>query len=130
MAPSQVGGRTTPIYGARSRSWGDAMLFELRRYETEPGTRDRLVEVMESEVIPFQTSKGIVILGSFVAEEDPNVYVWLRRFEDEEHRKALYAAVYDSDHWKNEIAPKFKGVLVRETIQVTRLTPTAISPIR
>jgi quinol monooxygenase YgiN len=106
------------------------MLFELRRYETEPGTRDRLVEVMEADVIPFQTSKGVVILGSFVAEEDPNVYVWLRRFEDEEHRKALYAAVYDSDFWKNEIAPKLKGVIVRETIQVTRLTPTALSPIR
>ena len=106
------------------------MLFELRRYETTPGTRDRLVEVMEAEIIPFQTSKGVVILGSFVAEEDPNVYVWLRRFENEEHRKAMYAAVYDSDHWKNEIAPKLKGVLVRETIQVTRLTPTALSPIR
>ena len=64
------------------------MLFELRRYETTPGTRDRLVEVMEAEIIPFQTSKGVVILGSFVAEEDPNVYVWLRRFENEEHRNS------------------------------------------
>jgi quinol monooxygenase YgiN len=106
------------------------MLFELRRYETEPGTRDKLVAVMESDVLPFQTSKGIVILGSFVDEENPDVYVWLRRFEDEEHRKACYAAVYDSDHWKQVIAPQFAGVLKRETMQVTRLIPTRLSPLQ
>jgi quinol monooxygenase YgiN len=106
------------------------MLFELRQYTTYPGKRDRLVEVMEQDVIPFQTSKGVVIVGSFVAEEDPDTYVWIRRFENEEHRKALYAAVYESDHWKNEIAPKLPDVLMREKIQVTRLIPTALSVIR
>jgi NIPSNAP len=105
------------------------MLFELRQYQTHPGKRDRLVEVMERDVIPFQTSKGMVIVGSFVGEEDANAYVWLRRFDDEAQRVAQYAAVYESDHWKNEIAPKFVDVLIRETINVTRLIPTPLSVI-
>jgi quinol monooxygenase YgiN len=106
------------------------MLIELRQYRTEPGQRDRLVAVMEEDVIPFQSSKGMVIVGSFVAEEDPDAYVWIRRFDDEAQRVAQYAAVYESDHWKTQIAPKFAGVLVRESINVTRLVPTPRSVIR
>ncbi len=106
------------------------MLYELRQYQTHPGTRDRLVQIMEEDVIPFQVGKGMIIVGSFVAEEDPNAYVWLRRFDDEEQRKAQYAAVYESDHWKQTIAPKFADILIRETINVTRLVPTALSVLR
>jgi quinol monooxygenase YgiN len=106
------------------------MLFELRRYETHPGKRDELVAIMEAEIIPFQASKGVVIVGSFVDEENPDVYVWMRRFNDEEHRKALYAAVYESDFWKDDIAPRMPAILNRETIRVTRLIPTATSVIR
>jgi hypothetical protein len=105
------------------------MLFELRQYQTYPGQRDRLVEVMEREVMPFQVSKGMVIVGSFIGEEDPDAYVWIRRFDDEAQRVAQYAAVYESDHWKNEIAPKFVDVLMREKINVTRLIPTPLSVI-
>ena len=106
------------------------MLIELRQYRTEPGTRDRLVAVMEDQVIPFQSSKGMVIVGSFVVEDDPDAYVWIRRFDDEAQRVAQYAAVYESDHWKTVIAPQFVGVLIRESINVTRLLPTPRSVIR
>jgi len=43
---------------------------------------------------------------------------------------AQYAAVYESDHWRNVIAPKFAGMPVRESIDVTRLVPTPRSVIR
>jgi hypothetical protein len=49
---------------------------------------------MEEEIIPFQVKMGMVILGSFVGEEDQSVYVWIRRFESEAERKRLYDAVY------------------------------------
>lgn len=106
------------------------MLYELRQYRTEPGTRDQLVKVMVEEVIPFQASKGMIIVGTFVNEEDPDSYIWIRRFDDDAQREAQYAAVYESDHWKNVIAPKFKGVLIRESINVTRMVPTALSVLR
>ncbi|MEZ4831833.1 MAG: hypothetical protein R2873_07475 [Caldilineaceae bacterium] len=61
---------------------------------------------MEEVIIPFQISKGMVVLGSFTGEQEDDLYVWIRRFNDEEERKALYAAVYESDFWKNESLPK------------------------
>jgi hypothetical protein len=85
------------------------------------------VKMMEEEIIPFQVSKGMVITGSFHGETDPSVYIWLRRFENEEQRVALYAAVYESDYWKNQIAPRVPEHLDRSAIVVTRMVPTSKS---
>ena len=82
------------------------MFFELRQYAIRPGKQAEWVDLMETEIIPFQVAQGMVILGSWVGEEDDSVYVWLRRFQDEAERERLYEAVYDSDHWKNVIGPK------------------------
>jgi hypothetical protein len=79
---------------------------ELRQYKVRPGKMDAWVKIMEEEIIPFQVSKGMVICGSFRGETDDSVYVWLRRFESEAEREALYKAVYESDHWKTNIAPR------------------------
>src|SRR5436189_5044095 len=105
------------------------MIFELRQYHIRPGQREKWVKCMEEEIIPFQVKMGMVILGSFVGEEDESVYVWIRRFESEAERKRLYDVVYQSDYWKNEIAPKVPTLIDRELIKVTRLvaTPRSVS---
>ena len=106
------------------------MIFELRQYRTKPGQREAWVQFMEEVIIPFQVSKGMVILGSFVGEEEEDLYVWIRRFASEAERKQLYAAVYESDYWKNEVAPKVPTMLDREAIKVTRLEATPKSAIQ
>lgn len=106
------------------------MFFELRQYRTKPGQRERWVEFMEEEIIPFQISKGMVVVGSFIGEQEDDLYVWIRRFDSEEQREALYAAVYQSDHWQNVLAPKVGEMLDREKIVVTRIVPTSRSVIR
>src|SRR5262249_10932623 len=106
------------------------MIFELRQYHVRPGQREKWVKCMEEEIIPFQVKMGMVILGSFVGEEDESVYVWLRRFESEAERKRLYDIVYQSDYWKNEIAPKVPSLIDREQIKVTRLVATPHSVIQ
>jgi len=105
------------------------MLFELRQYRTLPGQRDRWVQFMEEEIIPFQVSRGMVIVGSFVAEEEPDLYVWIRRFADEAERERLYEAVYQSEHWKAVIAPRVPEMLDRERMVITRLVPTSKSVV-
>jgi hypothetical protein len=105
------------------------MLFELRQYRCHEGQRDNWVRYMEEVIIPFQVSKGMVICGSFAGEDEADLYVWIRRFESEAERVALYAAVYESDTWKNEIAPKIPDMLDRDKIVVTRLEPTPKSVI-
>ncbi|MFN2232221.1 MAG: NIPSNAP family protein [Anaerolineae bacterium] len=106
------------------------MFFELRQYRVKPGKREEWVELMEKEIIPFQIAQGMVVIGSFVGEQEEDLYVWIRRFENEAQREALYQRVYESDYWKNEISPRVGDMLDRERIVVTRLTPTPKSVIR
>ena len=106
------------------------MFFELRQYRTLPGQRHAWVKFMEEEIIPFQVAKGMVILGSFVGQEEDDLYVWIRRFESEEERERLYKAVYESEHWKNNIAPKVPTMLDRSAIKVTRIAATPRSVIQ
>jgi hypothetical protein len=106
------------------------MFFELREYRTLPGQRENWVRFMEEEIIPFQVSKGMVIVGSFVGEEEDDLYIWVRRFDSEESREALYEAVYQSDRWVNEIGPKVPEMLDRDKIVVRRIEATPHSVIQ
>ena len=98
--------------------------YELRQYKVLPGKMDDWVEMMETEIIPFQISQGMVITGSYRGEEDDSVYIWLRRFDSEAQREELYAAVYESDHWKTVIGPRVPDHIDRDAIVVTRIVPT------
>lgn len=104
--------------------------YELRQDKVLPGKLEGWVKIMEEEIIPFQVAKGMVITGSFQGETDPSIYIWLRRFESEEQREALYAAVYESDFWKTKIAPRVPEYLDRSGIVVTRIVPTPKSTVR
>jgi hypothetical protein len=106
------------------------MFFEFRLYRTKPGKREEWVRLMEEEIIPFQASKGMIVVGSFVGEQEEDLYIWVRRFESEEERERLYAAVYDSDYWKDVLSPKVEQLLYRDQIQVIRVEPTTCSVIR
>lgn len=104
--------------------------FELRQYKVQPGKMDEWVRLMEEEIIPFQISKGMVITGSFRAESDDSVYVWIRRFETEVDRERLYQAVYQSDFWKAEMGPRIPEFLDRKQSIITRVVPTSRSPMQ
>jgi hypothetical protein len=104
--------------------------FELRQYRAQPGRRDDLVRWMEDVVIPFQSSKGMVIVGSWVGETEDDLYVWMRRFESEEQRKAQYDAVYKSAEWTEQISKNTGDFLDREKIVVTRIEATPRSILR
>jgi hypothetical protein len=101
--------------------------YELRQYKIKPGKMEEWLKFMEGEIIPFQVAKGMVITGSFRGEKDDSVYVWIRRFESEEARVKLYAAVYESDYWKNTVSPKVGELIDRAAINVQRILPTKIS---
>ena len=106
------------------------MFFELRLYRVKDGQRDRWVKLMEEKIIPFQVSKGMVVTGSFIGQEEDDLYVWMRRFESEQEREWLYKEVYGSDYWQNEIDPQVAEMLDREKTIVTRLEATPKSVIQ
>ena len=103
------------------------MFYELRRYKIADGKMDDWVRFMEAVIIPFQVAQGMVIAGSFRGE-DETTYVWMRRFASEAERKELYAKVYQSDRWRDEIAPVVAELMLPD-IEVTRIVPTPHSVI-
>jgi NIPSNAP len=109
----------------------NAMAFyELRQYHVRPGRMNEWVKIMEEEIIPFQVAKGMVICGSFRGETDDSAYIWIRRFDSEAQREALYKAVYETDHWKTKIAPRVPECLDREKMVITRIVPTPRSTMQ
>ena len=106
------------------------MFYEFRQYTIKDGKRKEWVKLMEEEIIPFQVSKGMVVLGSFVDEEDDSTYYWIRRFKNEKERERLYKAVYESDFWTNDLGPRIGTMLNRKTIKVKRIVPTPKSVIQ
>jgi hypothetical protein len=121
---------------SRGVAWGPAedqsrslimAFYELRQYVIREGKMEAWLKCMEEEIIPFQIAKGMVITGSYRGETDNSVYVWTRRFESEEERERLYKAVYESDHWKNNISPKVGELIDRSQIKVQRIVPTRLS---
>ena len=106
------------------------MFFELRQYHIKSGQRKQWVKLMEEQIFPFITAKGLVVVGSFIGQEADDLYVWIRRFKNESERKRLYKAVYESDHWQTQIKPQIDQMLDRETIQVTRLEATPKSVLQ
>ena len=106
------------------------MFFELREYRIKDGKRDLWVALMEEQIIPFQVSKGMVVVGSFVALDEPDLYVWIRRFESEEEKERLYKAVYENEFWKTEIRPLVDEMFDRDRMQVTRIEATPKSVVR
>ena len=104
------------------------MFIELRQYRIRPGKIDEWVDFTEEAIIPFQTSKGMEITGGFRDEEDDTLYFWCRRFDYEEARIRLYDAVYNSDKWRDGIAPRVQELMDGPPISVRRLMYTSRSP--
>ena len=104
--------------------------YEIRRYRVVPGKMDEWLRFMEETIIPFQVARGMVIAGSFRGEEDDTIYMWIRRFESEADRERLYAAVYEDEEWKQTIGPRAGELIDRDSIQVTRVTPTPRSVLQ
>jgi hypothetical protein len=72
----------------------------------------------------------MVVCGNYRGEEDDSVYIWIRRFNCEAEREQLYAAVYQSDEWVNDIAPQIGELIDRDAIVVTRVKATSASPMQ
>ena len=106
------------------------MFYEYRQYRIKDGRMAEWVEFMEKEIIPFQVARGMVVTGSSTAEEEDDLYIWMRRFESEEEREQLYKAVYEDPQWTDDIGPRIGEIMDRERIVVTRIVPTSRSVLK
>jgi hypothetical protein len=75
-------------------------LFELRRYATKPGERERLLDLFEGDFLDAYEAGGTRVLASFRALDDPDLWVWIRAFPDAERRGPALQRFYASESWK------------------------------
>ena len=101
--------------------------FELRTYKVFPGKMDEWLKYMEDVIIPFQVGKGMVIHGSFTVKSDNDTYIWIRRFESNDHKDDLYEKIYKSEEWLNKISPNVQKLIDVKKIKVDELCSTALS---
>ena len=121
--------------------------FELRIYEVYKNKMPDWIKFMNIEVIPFQTEKGMEINGTFImnssdtffeegeerkmhSEKKGSTYVWIRRFLNENHKKKLYEAVYESSDWIDYYRPKVSELINLNTIVVHNLSATEMSLLK
>jgi hypothetical protein len=105
------------------------MFFELRQYRIKKGKMNQWVKYAEEVLLPFQISQGMVVVGTFVGQEEKDLFVWIRRFESEQERKKLYKKVYESETWLKKIKPEVDTMLIRPKMAITTMKPTPKSII-
>ena len=77
---------------------------------------------MHEELLPYQRSKGMVIVDTYIRTDDTGTdfFVWLREFENEEARQRIYEETYN-DWWISEIRPKVFTLIDETSISVKLL---------
>ncbi|TPN54558.1 NIPSNAP family protein [Mesorhizobium sp. B1-1-9] len=74
-------------------------VVELRQYTLKSGQRDTLIDLFDSKFIEGQEDAGMTIIGQFRDLDRPDMFVWLRGFDDMETRKDALTAFYGGPVW-------------------------------
>ena len=99
------------------------MLVEIRHYRLEPGRRAEFVEWFESAVVPEMERHGMRILGTFEPVDDPDAFVYLRGFRDEEERRRQTGAFYEGEAWLGGLRDRALELETGFDVLVVRSTP-------
>ncbi|WP_224544674.1 NIPSNAP family protein [Mesorhizobium sp. CA16] len=74
-------------------------VVELRQYTLKPGQRETLIALFERELVETQEVTGMTVIGQFRDLDRPDMFVWLRGFENMETRKDALSAFYGGPVW-------------------------------
>lgn len=100
-----------------------AAVIEVRTYRATPGSRETLIEAMQTRATPAHREIGMKVLGPFPSTEDEDTFVWLRAFPDAESRDPMKESFYCGPLWLGELEPvlmpliaHFESVLVEDSV--------------
>jgi hypothetical protein len=99
-------------------------IVELREYEIKSGKTHEWLKWMQEELLPYQRSKGMRIINTYVHKDSDGTdyFIWLREFDNEESRKKIHELTYN-DWWKQEIRPKVFEMIEEKSIKVKLINP-------
>jgi hypothetical protein len=96
-------------------------VIELRRYRLQRDARETLIDLFEREFLETQEAAGMSVLAQFRDLDDPDAFVWLRRFEDLPQRAEALRSFYTGPVWAQH-AGAANGTMVNSD-NVLMLTP-------
>lgn len=94
-------------------------IIEIREYKIKAGKTDEWLNWMQTELIPYQRSKGMIITDTYIhkSPDGSDYFIWIREFENEIERKAVYELTYN-DWWIQEVRPRVFELIDKESISV------------
>jgi hypothetical protein len=98
-------------------------VVELRRYELQPGERERFARYFDAYVPEAFQQIGFMALGQFHERKRDNGFTWIRGFPSYDARADMSAEFYTGPVWK-ELAPRFNDRIV-DVSNVLVLRPLA-----
>lgn len=101
------------------------MLIEIRRYTIVPGRRAEFVAWFRSEVVPVMEEVGMRVLGSFEAVDDPDGFLYMRQFVDEEERDRQLGRLTEHPAWEQRLKPTALAMEVDFRVELYRSGPGA-----
>ncbi len=104
-------------------------IFEVRIYPVKEGGMDEWVAFMHDHVRPFIESKGMKVEAMFRGIEDPDRYIFIRRFDDAAHRVTATEAVYGSEEWQTNYKPTVRRLVDVENSVIHVMEETVGSPL-
>ncbi|OLQ93226.1 hypothetical protein BIY22_01670 [Vibrio panuliri] len=102
-------------------------IVELREYRIKPGKTAEWLSWMREELLPYQRSKGMIIIDTYVRqnEDGSDSFIWLREFASESVRQQVYANTYDQ-WWVTNIRPRVFTLIEEDSISVKLLQPVEL----
>ena len=99
-------------------------VVELREYRIKPGKTKEWLDWMREEIFPYQISKGMNILDTYLRtdENGRDYFVWLREFESESYRQTIYLQTYN-DWWIKEVRPRVFSLIDEDSVSVKLIQP-------
>ncbi|MEZ2330034.1 NIPSNAP family protein [Mesorhizobium sp. RCC_202] len=73
--------------------------MELRQYTLKPNRRETLIALFDREFVETQEATGMTVIGQFRDLDRPDMFVWLRGFEDMAARRRALTAFYEGPVW-------------------------------
>ena len=99
-----------------------ALRYELRQYQIAQGKMAEFVKFFDEEILPYQQSKGMTCVASYLAEDDPNTFIWIRGFDANLTDTELRTLLYEDPVWVEQFASRVKALLMDRHITLMKLT--------
>lgn len=101
---------------------------ELREYQIKKGKTAEWLKWMEEELLPYQKSKGMKIISTYLHQDEQGTdyFIWLREFDNEQNRQDLYKSTYN-DWWTSEIRPRVFELIEQKNVKVKLISQLHIS---